>query len=286
MNSNPMQRLRKFFCITLVIICVYIFGLSVNAAEIEYIQGIQERGYIKVGIPPYKTPPFYYIDQDTNQLSGYDVETAKDFASKLGVEVLFDRKSKSFNDLVRRAGNNEVDMAIGKLGTTYKRMKNAHPHEYMNFRHALLSNRKSISNLQGNIPDDKFAEVLLNSNLRIGFIANSAYSTYASGLFPNAIKKGYSNWSMATEALLNGEIDLLYRDATEIKKIVYQKPSLSLEFVPVLIEDLVDQKSIYVSTKANIAIGSILDYYLGKEIKIKSDSEIMNDFISYYQPIR
>ena len=53
-----------------------------------------------------------------------------------------------------------------------------------------------------------------------------------------------------------------------------------------LIEDLVDQKSIYVSTKANIAIGSILDYYLGKEIKIKSDSEIMNDFISYYQPIR
>ena len=286
MNSKPMHKLRTLIFTTIVILFFFLFDQSVNAIEIEFIQEIQDRGYIKVGIPPYRTPPFYYVDQNTNQLSGYDVEIAKDFASKLGVDVEFDRKSKSFNDLVRRAGANEIDLAIGKLGTTYKRMKNAHPHEYMNFRHAILSNRKSISALQGNTPNDKFAKVLLNSNIRIGFIANSAYSTYAAALFPNAVKKGYENWPKATEALLNGEIDGLYRDATEIKKIVYQKPSLSLEYVPVLIDDLVDQKSIYVSTKANMAIGSILDYYLGKEIKIKSDTEIMNDFMSYYQPLK
>ena len=286
MNSKPMHKLRALIFTTIVILFFFLFDQSVNAIEIEYIQEIQDRGYIRVGIPPYRTAPFYYVDQNTNQLSGYDVEIAKDFASKLGVDVEFDRKSKSFNDLVRRAGANEIDLAIGKLGTTYKRMKNAHPHEYMNFRHAILSNRKSISALQGNTPNDKFAKVLLNSNIRIGFIANSAYSTYAAALFPNAVKKGYENWPKATEALLNGDIDGLYRDATEIKKIVYQKPSLSLEYVPVLIDDLVDQKSIYVSTKANMAIGSILDYYLGKEIKIKSDTEIMNDFMSYYQPIK
>ena len=286
MNSKPMHKLRTLIFTTIVILFLFLFDQSVNAIEIEYIQEIQDRGYIKVGIPPYRTPPFYYVDQNTNQLSGYDVEIAKDFASKLGVEVEFDRKSKSFNDLVRRAGANEIDLAIGKLGTTYKRMKNAHPHEYMNFRHAILSNRKSISALQGNIPNDKFAKVLLNSNIRIGFIANSAYSTYAAALFPNAVRKGYENWPKAKEALLNGEIDGLYRDATEIKKIVYQKPSLSLEYVPVLIDDLVDQKSIYVSTKANMAIGSVLDYYLGKEIKIKSDTEIMNEFMSFYQPLK
>lgn len=286
MNSKPMHKLRALIFTTIVILFFFLFDQSVNAIEIEYIQEIQDRGYIKVGIPPYRTAPFYYVDQNTNQLSGYDVEIAKDFASKLGVDVEFDRKSKSFNDLVRRAGANEIDLAIGKLGTTYKRMKNAHPHEYMNFRHAILSNRKSISALQGNTPNDKFAKVLLNSNIRIGFIANSAYSTYAAALFPNAVKKGYENWPKATEALLNGEIDGLYRDATEIKKIVYQKPSLSLEYVPVLIDDLVDQKSIYVSTKANMAIGSILDYYLGKEIKIKSDTEIMNEFMSFYQPLK
>ena len=286
MNSKPMHKLRALIFTTIVILFFFLFDQSVNAIEIEYIQEIQDRGYIRVGIPPYRTAPFYYVDQNTNQLSGYDVEIAKDFASKLGVDVEFDRKSKSFNDLVRRAGANEIDLAIGKLGTTYKRMKNAHPHEYMNFRHAILSNRKSISALQGNTPNDKFAKVLLNSNIRIGFIANSAYSTYAAALFPNAVKKGYENWPKATEALLNGEIDGLYRDATEIKKIVYQKPSLSLEYVPVLIDDLVDQKSIYVSTKANMAIGSVLDYYLGKEIKIKSDTEIMNEFMSFYQPLK
>ena len=159
MNSKPMHKLRTLIFTTIVILFFFLFDQSVNAIEIEFIQEIQDRGYIRVGIPPYRTAPFYYVDQNTNQLSGYDVEIAKDFASKLGVDVEFDRKSKSFNDLVRRAGANEIDLAIGKLGTTYKRMKNAHPHEYMNFRHAILSNRKSISALQGNTPNDKFAKV-------------------------------------------------------------------------------------------------------------------------------
>ena len=125
------------------------------------------------------------------------------------------RKSISFNGLVRRDGANEIDLAIGKLGTTYKRMKNAHPHEYMNFRHAILSNRKSISALQGNTPNDKFAKVLLNSNIRIGFIANSAYSTYAAALFPNAVKNGYEDWPKATAAVHNGEMKVIIREATE-----------------------------------------------------------------------
>ena len=112
-------------------------------------------------------------DLKTGQLEGYDVEIARDFAAELGVEAVFDRDSASFNDLVRRAGAGDFDIAIGKLGTTYKRMSDAHPHEYMNFRHAILSNRKSIAAIQGNIPDEEFAAVLLDSKMRIGFIANS-----------------------------------------------------------------------------------------------------------------
>lgn len=273
-----------------VILLVFTFFLTfiqpANAVEIEYIQNIIDRGFIRVGIPPYNTPPFYYIDEKSNELAGYDIEIAKNFAERLGVKIEFDRKSKSFNDLVRRAGANEVDFAIGKLGTTYKRMKNAHPHSYMNFRHSLLVNRKTLTSLQGNLPIEKLAKVVLDSDLRIGFIADSAYSTFAGNLFPNSIKFGFEDWSKAKIALFNNEIDAIYRDSTEIKKIVYQEPSISIEFVPVLFDDIIDTKSIYISTLVNVEMGSILDFYLTRSVKVKSDVDIMDEYESYYKPSR
>ena len=90
------------------------------AAENNFINGIQERGYIKIGLPPYNTPPAYYIDPKTKELSGYDVDFARKLASELEVDVKFDRNSKDFNDLVRRVGAKEFDLAMGKLGTTYE----------------------------------------------------------------------------------------------------------------------------------------------------------------------
>ena len=280
---------KAFSFITLILSLTLLFVLKflaqpVYAAEIPYIQKILDRGTLKVGLPPYTTPPFYYNDPKTGQLAGYDVQIARDFAAELGVEAVFDRDSSSFNDLVRRAGAGDFDIAIGKLGTTYKRMANAHPHEYMNFRHALLSNRKSVASIQGNIPDEEFASALLESEIRIGFIENSAYDTFAQKYFPNAKRIGYKNWSECKKALFDGKVDGIYRDATEIKKIVYQTPSLSLDFVPILFEDVIDQKSIYTSTTAEVEIGSVLNYFLSREVKIQSDSQIMESFYEYYRP--
>lgn len=279
----------SFSFINLILSFALVFVLqfaaqSVDAAEIPYIQKILDRGTLKVGLPPYTTPPFYYNDPKTGQLTGYDVQIARNFAADLGVEADFDRDSASFNDLVRRAGAGDFDIAIGKLGTTYKRMSDAHPHEYMNFRHAILSNRKSVASIQGNIPDSEFASVLLDSDMRLGFIANSAYDTYAQRYFPNAKRIGFRNWAECKQALFDGKIDGIYRDATEIKKIVYQTPSLSLDYVPILFEDVIDQKSIYTSTDADVQIGSVLDYFLSREVKVQSDSQIMESLADYYRP--
>ena len=270
-------------CALLLISIPFSYCKPVYAAEIEYINKILSRGYLNVGLPPYTTPPFYYNDDD-GALAGYDVDIVLDFANFLNVGVRFDRESKSFNDLVRRSGANDFDMAIGKLGTTYKRMTDAHPHEYMNFRHSILAKRKAIANLQGDIPDSEFAKVLLNSNISLGFIGRSAYETYANSFFPNANKIGFDNWDECKEALFNGEVDGIYRDATEIKKIVYREPTLSLDYVPVLFEDIVDQKSIYLSTEADTSMASILNYYLANEVSIKTDSDIIAAFPEFYKP--
>ena len=84
--------------------------------------------------------------------------------------------------------------------------------------------------------------------------------------------------------MFDGKVDGIYRDATEIKKIVYQTPALSLDYVPILFEDVIDQKSIYTSTNADVQIGSVLDYFLSREVKVQSDSQIMESFYDYYRP--
>ena len=263
------------------------YPIEVKAVEIDYIKKIKDRGSLIVGMPPFNNPPYYYKDSppdisDSDSMKGNDIELMRKFAKNLGVNVVFDQSSKSFNDTVIRAGAGDFDMAIGKLSTNYGRMSNAHPHIYMNFRQSLLANRSFISNF-ANVPEKNLGSKILQSNFKVGFIANSSYETAANQLMPKAKKKGFSSWDECKKALINGEVDAIYRDATEIKKIVYQDPNLSIKFVPVLFDDVKDTISIYLSTEANIGMSDVLQFYLGEE-EIKSDTQVLNEFADYYKP--
>lgn len=255
------------------------------SVEIEYFENILERGYFKVGIPPYETPPYYYFDKKTNRMEGIDIDIVRNFAKNIGVVAVFDRDSKTYNGLLKRTGTDDFDLSIGKLSTFYRRMEDAHPHEYMTFRHALLANRKVISKLQGQTPNEKFAPLLTKSTIRIGFIEDSSYGAFASELFPNAVKVGLKDWDGCKKALMEKKVDAIYRDATEVKKIVYQEPNLSLDFVPILFDDKIDHISMYVSSKVNPEISSMLEYYITKELGVKTDKEIMEEYSDFFRPI-
>ena len=269
------------------LICIICVGLSAGPSygvEIEYFQNVLDRGYLKIGIPPYETPPYYYFDNNSNQMEGIDIDIVRKFANELGVKAVFDRDSKTYNGLLKRTGADEFDISIGKLSTFYKRMEEAHPHEYMSFRHALLANRTVISRLQGQTPNEKFAPILLDSTIKVGFIKDSSYGEFANQLFPKATKLGLKDWPSCKKALMERKVDAIYRDATEVKKIVYEEPNLSLDFVPVLFDDKIDHISMYVSNKVNPDISSMLEYFITKEIGIKTDKEIMEEYTEFFQP--
>ena len=268
------------------------FPFKADAAENSFINAIQDRGFLRVGLPPYNTPPAYYLDPKTNELSGYDVELARSLAKKLGVEIKFDRTSKNFNSLVKRVGANDFDIAIGKLGLTYNRLFDAFPVQYLSFRHSLLANRKFVSSLGVDSDDPEFASVLKNSAMRIGSISNSTWETEAKVNFPNCEFIGFSNWQEAKNALFKIDpkskkpvIDAIYRDATEIKPIVYKDPDLSLEYVPILFDDIIDRKSIYLSEKGYVGFTDFLNVFIRREWgEVKSDQRILDDYQTFYQP--
>ena len=268
-----------------LLIAILSIGTSVNpsyAVEIEYYQKILDRGYLNVGIPPYDTPPYYYYDNETKQMEGIDIDIVRQFANNIGVEAVFDKDSETYNGLLKRTGAGEFDLTIGKLSTFYKRMEDAHPHEYMTFRHALLANRRVISKIQGQIPNEKLTPVLTSSKIKIGFIEDSSYGEFANQLFPNATKLGLKDWESCKKALIDKKVDAIYRDATEVKKIVYEEPNLSLDFVPILFDDKLDHISMYVSSKVNPDLSPMLDFYITKELGIKSDKQIMEEYECFF----
>lgn len=258
-------------------------GISAN----DFVDAIQERGYLKVGLPPYNTPPAYYLDENSDELQGYDVDFARTLASKLGVDIQFDRSSTSFNNLVERVGIGDFDIAIGKLGLTYNRLFDAFPIQYLSFRHAFLANREFVASLGVEPDDPRFGEILKNSTIRIGSIKNSTWETEAKANFPNATFVGYKNWPAAKKALFQKDsvIDAIYRDTTEIKPIVYLQPDLSLEYVPILFDELIDRKSIYLSQDGRLGLKDFIDMTLRREWGgIKTDINILDEFQSFYLP--
>ena len=282
MFKSFLRLIVAFSCVTLLLLC----PLEANAVN-DFVSAIQGRGYLKVGLPPYNTPPAYYLDPKSDELQGYDVEFARTLASKLGVEIQFDRSSTSFNNLVERVGNGDFDIAIGKLGLTYNRLFDAFPIQYLSFRHAFLANRGFIASLGVDPDDPKFGETLKNSNIRIGSIQNSTWETEAKTNFPKATFVGFKNWPAAKKALLQNDsvIDAIYRDTTEIKPIVYRQPDLSLEYVPILFDELIDRKSIYLSQEGRLGLKDFIDMTLRREWGgIKTDINILDEFQSYYLP--
>lgn len=269
------------FCLSLIILLA--FDLPVLAAENPLIRTIQERGTLRVGIPSLNTPPAYFINEATGELEGFDVDIVRGLAKELNVDIEFDRSSVNLNDLVRRAGAGDFDLAIGKLGLNYKRMYDAFPVHYLDFRHALLADRSFLSTLSGVPGDSNFAEVLQKSQIKIGSMSGSIWEAETAANFPNATFIGYEDWPESQKALFDGSVNAIYRDMTEIKALVYAKPELIIDYVPILFDDIIDQKSIYLSEKGYIDLASFIEFYISKEWgEVKTDSVILDEFKSFY----
>ncbi|MBO8163612.1 MAG: transporter substrate-binding domain-containing protein [Brevibacillus sp.] len=87
------------------------------------LDAILERGYIRVGTTgDYK--PFTYLNPETNEFEGYDIDAAKLLGQQLGVEVRFVQTSwpTLMDDLLA----DKFDIAVGGITRNVERQKKAH----------------------------------------------------------------------------------------------------------------------------------------------------------------
>lgn len=83
-----------------------------------HLARVCEAGVIRVSTDP-EYPPQSFLDEETNELDGFDIDVAKEIAERLGVEVQFE--TPSFDAVVAGSWADRWDMSVGSVTVTAAR---------------------------------------------------------------------------------------------------------------------------------------------------------------------
>lgn len=206
------------------------------------IARIVNSGELVVAMLGVDTPPFFYMKN--GELVGVEVDLAKSIARSLKVKVRFDRRAKTFNEVVEVIARREADLGISKLSRTLARAQMiSFTEPYLRLNHAFILNRVKFAELARDRP---LPIVIREYKGSIGVIANSSFADYATKNFPSSELREFPSWGEVLKALDKGQITAAYRDEFEIKRILKSNSTASLTLRTVTFKDLEDTLGIAV----------------------------------------
>jgi polar amino acid transport system substrate-binding protein len=250
-----------------IAICVTIITLPSDAQEAlsqntaaRDLQSIIDAKVLRVAVTRFDLPSFHAHRSD-GTLVGAEIEMAQQIGRALGVSVKFIEDADSFDAVVDLVVAERADIGISKLSQTYRRLHRVRFSEpYVTLRHALLFNRAAIAREANGRPP---AAVLQRYHGRIGVIAGSAYVDFAKTNFPEAIVAEARTWDDAVASLLTGQVDAVYRDEFEIRRIVKNSPALNVQFGTAAIIDQNALLSIAICDTCS-KLQELINYHLGR----------------------
>lgn len=248
-------------------VCLALLGLCMSAVQARDMTEIKASGKLIVAIPDQRNPPFFF--EDKGELKGLDIDLAKSVAEALGVQAVFNRDGKSFNDAVKLVAEDKADMSAAKISRTLARSQIVlFSNPYITLPHAMLVNRLRFAQIA---KGRSMVEVMQEYSDTIGVIANSSFVGYAKTYFPKAKIVEFETWDQVVTAVAKGEVSTAYRDAFEVKRIIKVNPDLALTVRSVMIEDIKDTIGIAVNSKNYLLLNFLNLFLEQKNIKFTSE---------------
>jgi polar amino acid transport system substrate-binding protein len=221
------------------------------------MQRIMAKGKITVALLNKDRYPFFMTTKE-GRLAGFDIDLARDIASRLGVGIEFNRKAKTFDEVIDIVANKEADLGISNLTATLKRAKHVHfTRPYLVVKNYLLVNRKGLGSLRG-LPVGEMAN---RRGIKILAEEGSSYFDFSSRIFPLAKIVPHKDSESAMRAVLKNEAFALYEAEDFIKTLFKNTPELYLYLDYLAVEGVKDTIAIAVHWE-NLHLLSWLDLYL------------------------
>lgn len=254
-------------------LCLVTLVFGIATAQARDMAEIKASGKLIVAIPDQRNPPFFF--EDKGELKGLDIDLAKSVADALGVQAVFNRDGKSFNDAVKLVAEDKADLSTAKISRTLARSQIVlFSTPYITLPHAMLVNRLRFAQIA---KGKGMAEVMQDYRDTIGVIANSSFVGYAKTYFPKARVVEFDTWDQVVDAVAKGEVSTAYRDAFEVKRIIKVKPDLVLTVRAVMIEDIKDTIGIAVNSK-NYLLLNFLNLFLEQKIVKFTSEQILSQY--------
>lgn len=247
-------------------------------AETQYspdIERIIERGKIIVAMLDEDNPPFFMHDAQGN-FCGLDVDLANDIAKKLGVRVEFNRKARTFDEIVELVFTKEADVAISYLSKTLERAKKViFTDAYVTLYQTLVVNRlKAAQRKWGNNP----MKFLNDKTITISTLKESSYITFAKELFPLATIVPYDNIELAFDDAKNGKVQAAFFDNIFTKGWHNSHPDAALYVQTIICRDKEDPIAMAVHWE-DIHLYEWLNQYLRAVIKDGTVDKLINKYL-------
>jgi len=182
-------------------------------------------GILRVAISRFDIPPFHR-HRANGSIVGKEPELAYQIGRALNVRVAFVDEADTFENVIRLVAEGQADIGLNALPQNYAAAATIRfSAPYMTLRHALLYNRTTIAQeANGGPPQD----VLREFRGRIGVIAGSPFVAFADQNFALATIVEYSGWKKAIDGLRNQEVDMLYDNEFEVRRILKDDPAFQV----------------------------------------------------------
>lgn len=241
-------------------------------AQAPDMKRILDRGSLLVAAAGFEAPPFVATGAN-GKPEGTDIDLATGMATALRVGITFDRRARSFNELIDIVVRHEADLAISKLSATLDRATRVRfSRPYLVLQHALLLNRLRFAQIaKGRDP----IEVVRGSDASVGVVSGTAYVEYARRLLPNAKLREYPRWAPdLVDALLRGDVVAAYRDELEVKRALAERPEAPLQLRPAVLTDTRDPIGVAVPWDSTQLLAWV-DFYLETQVKPLSVEQLL-----------
>lgn len=239
---------------------------------------IQESGELVVGTPGTLFPASYY-PEDSDELTGYDVEIAKEISQRLGLNVTFE--VMGFDAMLTALNTGRVDIILaGPREESKKKFAFSEPVKYsystMIVRSEDLSGIETLEDLKGK---------------KAGGAATTVYSDIARKFDAEVITYGNVTNDAYLRDVENGRTDLVINDYYLQSLALTAFPDLNIElhpdlkFHPTTNNVVVDKDADTLLKKVNQVIDEMredgtlteksVEFFGGQDVSVKPEDEII-----------
>jgi len=198
------------------------------------IRSIVSGGVLRVAISRFDIPPFHQ-HRANGEIVGKEAELAYQIAGALNVKVVFVDEAKTYDEVIQLVAAGRADIGLNAIAQNYSASVSVRFSEpYMTLRHALLYNRTMVAQeAAGGKPDD----VLREFRGKIGIIADSPFVRFADRNFALATIIEYPTWKEAVDGLRSQEVDVLYNNEFEVRRVLKDNPALHVHYGAAIMKD-------------------------------------------------